>query len=393
MTDPDFHDGELSSFIDKAKTEKLSGNALRIRFREDISVANLTQGTNSQRRVLRDYLEDHNVACGKGTGESIQTHLLTLLNPLTCTITESSGPSMQVTHSHASPPYANAAKRDFLKVTRYKEDQYSGPYEGPILSAVKRKFFQECDAFEVPESQRLAVVHCVLRGEALRFFSENVRHTVPTVDEAFLALKSHFMTPAHMDTNTTEWNSLKFSTMKQQHPDKSSSQVLDLLFQRAKDLQSTLNEAYHSPILLRDCIVRAVKDEEFYVPLMTAVIPTDPEALQTRLHQCIRQRDYIPKSPNSTSAKIYHIDGEEDHSDAEYELCYTDNGSPVFKRRIMRGSSSFSTPDRRQRYTPRRSSRFFQNRRNVRFTDRTPFRSTQTGLKKNPLDSTGRVIL
>lgn len=77
--------------------------------------------------------------------------------------------------------------------------------------------------------------------------------------------------------------------MKATFPDKPTSQVLDLFFLRAKDLQSMLDEAYHSTTLLRDCIVRVVKDEDFHVPLITAVILTDPDALHTRLHRCILQ--------------------------------------------------------------------------------------------------------
>lgn len=393
MTDPDFHDGELKAFIETTLEENINGNSLRIRYREDITVANLTHGTATQRRALRDHLEDHNVACGRGTGESIQNHLLLLLNPTTTSLQEVSTATVQAGHSTVSPAPSNTAMRDFLKVIRNKDDQYSGPYEGPILSTVKRKFIQECDAFEVPDVQRLSVMQCVLREEALRYFTETVRHSVTSVDDAFHKLEERFMTPAHMDTNTTEWNSLKFSAMKVKYPDKPTSQLLDLLFQRAKDLQSMLDEAYHSPILLRDCIVRAVKDEDFYVPLITAVIPTDPDALHTRLHQCIRQRESNPSTSSSAPAKVYHMDNDIDDGDAEYELCYTDNGAPIFKRRIMRGSSSFSTPDYRQNYMARGRRRFYRGARGVRFNDRTPSRPLRARLKKNPVDATGRVML
>lgn len=74
------------------------------------------------------------------------------------------------------------------------------------------------------------------------------------------------MTPAQINPNTTEWNILRFSAMKGKHPVKPASLVLDLLFKRAKDFQTMLDDAYRSPILLCDRIIRAVKDEVSMFP-------------------------------------------------------------------------------------------------------------------------------
>lgn len=129
MTNPEFHDGELRAFIDNTLEESIDGNQLRIRFQEDISVASLTHGTASQRRLLRDHLEKHNVACGIGSGESVQTHLLLLLNPATSLLPEVNVKVAQTGFSTMSPALSSTAKRDFLKATRHKDDQFSGPYE------------------------------------------------------------------------------------------------------------------------------------------------------------------------------------------------------------------------------------------------------------------------
>ena len=64
------------------------------------------------------------------------------------------------------------SKRDFLKVNRCKQDKYSGPYDGPIIDAVKRRFIQDCNAFEMPDHQRLSVMYTMLRGDALRHFTD-----------------------------------------------------------------------------------------------------------------------------------------------------------------------------------------------------------------------------
>lgn len=82
-----------------------------------------------------------------------------------------------------------------------------------------------------------------------------------------------------------------------------------------------LDEAYNEPILLRDFIVRAVRDEGFYVPLITGFIPTNPDAPHTRLHQCIRQCESNPSKYFSAPSKVYHMDNNTDYGDAADELC------------------------------------------------------------------------
>lgn len=71
MTIQDIHDDEVKALIWSTFEESITGNHLRIRFRKDITAANMTHGTVSQRRALRDWLLDHNVTCGLDTGESI----------------------------------------------------------------------------------------------------------------------------------------------------------------------------------------------------------------------------------------------------------------------------------------------------------------------------------
>lgn len=181
--------------------------------------------------------------------------------------------------------------------------------------------------------------------------------------------------------------------MKLKHPGKSNPQLLDLIFQRARDLQALLKDPYESPLLLQDCIIRAVKDEPFYTPLITTTIPQDPNALHTRLHQCLRQQDSISSNSQEPSkSSMYFVDPENENEE-NFEVCYNENGTPFFRRRIMRGSSSFSTPDYRNRSWnvgfPRRSG--FRGR---------PYRVPRYGQRrvsfapiKNAADSSGRTML
>ena len=73
-------------------------------------------------------------------------------------------------------------------------------------------------------------MHTMLRGAALEYFTEFVFSTVTSSEDAFDKLQEHFMTPAHRDTYTTEWNTLTFRDIKNVHGDKSCAQLLDLLF-------------------------------------------------------------------------------------------------------------------------------------------------------------------
>lgn len=171
MTDSGFFEGELKAPTDPFLDEKINSSVVPTRYREDNTAANLRKGTKTHRRLLRDHLENHNVACGRGNGKSIQTHLVILLSPTTSPLLEASVLSAQAGHSSVSPASSNTARRDLLTVTRYKDDQDPEPYEGPVLYTVQRKVLQDCKAFEVPEVQLLSVKKCVLRDKALRYFS------------------------------------------------------------------------------------------------------------------------------------------------------------------------------------------------------------------------------
>lgn len=144
----------------------------------------------------------------------------------------------------------------------------------------------------------------------------------------------------------TKWNTLSFADIK--HPDSSRSQLLYFLFQRARNLQSMLDAPCNSPLLMRCYIIRVVKNEPFYVPLITMSIPQDQNTFHTQLHRCTHRHEVenLWRAP-SASSKVYHVEREDSENDEEFELHYTDSGAPFFKQRIMRGTSSFSTLNHR----------------------------------------------
>ena len=129
--DPEFHNTEIETFISECTAENLGNDALMLRAMEDITRENLLHSSNAMRRKLRDYLDSNGVACGKGSGDSIQSRLLTLISNESTRNTHSSTPSSS-SHPTVSP-VLNTAKRDFLKVNRKTEEQYCGPYDGCLL--------------------------------------------------------------------------------------------------------------------------------------------------------------------------------------------------------------------------------------------------------------------
>lgn len=175
----------------------------------------------------------------------------------------------------------SSGKRDLLKKNRLSDKLFSGPYEGPILSTAKYQFIQDYTAFQVPDHQKLSILHVIFTNNALRCFTDNVKLRINSVEEAFKGMKSHFITDAHINAYITECNGLKFIDFKTKYPAKSPAEILDKLYYRAQDLQLLLESEYQSKLLLRDCIIRAVKDEPFYTPLTTIIIPKDPDELHT----------------------------------------------------------------------------------------------------------------
>lgn len=118
----EFHDKERSNFINTCTDKNLTADNLRTRFTEDMTIENVTLCTNLTSRKIRDFLDSKYIACGKGSGKSIQ-HRLSLLLAADCA--QSSWPVIKI--NSFSTISAGSAKRDILKVPRNKDDVYGGP--------------------------------------------------------------------------------------------------------------------------------------------------------------------------------------------------------------------------------------------------------------------------
>jgi len=275
MADAQFHDQELDAFMDQCKASSLTGEDLKWRFTEDVTDVNISSWANAKRRKLRDFLEDNGVPGGRGSRDQIKIRLPHFLQ-----FGQNGNPLEYV------PASPHSGKRDFLKITRYKDDKYAGSYECPLLGSVRRRFEQDCIALEVPEGDRLQLVYTMIRGEPLRYFMDEVQPHASAAADAFVMVQAKYMSSAHRDRYIHEWNALSFRSFVK--PGISSAQALDELFARARDLQAMLKAPYDSDLLLRDTITRAVQDESFYGLLSATDIPADSGILHTRLQKCIQ---------------------------------------------------------------------------------------------------------
>lgn len=178
------------------------------RFKEEITPENITISSNGSQKKLCDHLENHEVPCGRGSGDSIQICLLALLNihPSISQSVSTTAGSSQGINATASGSHGNGnniGKRGFLNAPRLETDKNSRPYTGPILSTAKRKFETNCKAHEVPEHQWFSVLHVMFRDEAERYYTDHIAGNATSIEDAFQRTYDHFVTPAHQDTYTT----------------------------------------------------------------------------------------------------------------------------------------------------------------------------------------------
>lgn len=124
---------------------------------------------------------------------------------------------------------------------------YNGPYSALILSAVRRKFDYDCKAHEVPVDQRFSELNVFFSCKAYNHHTDNAALYATEVNDAFNPMQDHFMTPAHRDTYTTEWNTPASKEVNNKPPETPTSQCLDTLIKRERDLQSLFDKDYQSP--------------------------------------------------------------------------------------------------------------------------------------------------
>lgn len=163
-----------------------------IHCKENLTIQYVSKCTNAIRRKLRDFLDRNCLECSKGSGDSISSRLLLLLDTL-CSSSSSFVNNLSHLSAQTSTTNSKVGKRDFLKSPCNKEDLYSGPYGDVILSAVKEKCLQDFAAFEMLEEHQLDILHVMFNDEAPRYFIDIVKETAQNTSDAFERSEKHFL--------------------------------------------------------------------------------------------------------------------------------------------------------------------------------------------------------
>lgn len=160
-------------------------------------------------------MEDEIVACGKCSGESILLSILLLLGNILSTDS--------ITRQTSNKPLLTgiSGKRDLLKAYRSPIIIYHGPYHTPVVSILRRKFENNCNANEVPDIHHLSVLEVMLNVDAATYYTNHIALYVWDTDDVFNRMQTHFITPAHKNRymkNGTNFHLLTLNVKNQHSP-------------------------------------------------------------------------------------------------------------------------------------------------------------------------------
>jgi hypothetical protein len=96
-----------------------------------------------------------------------------------------------------------------------------------------RIFLKACLSAQIEPSQFHAVFPRILAGRAERYHVSYV-DTEDTFAVAYGKLKVHFDTDANHQLYHKEWHLIEFAATKREHPDKSPTEALELIFNKLK---------------------------------------------------------------------------------------------------------------------------------------------------------------
>lgn len=166
-----------------------------------------------------------------------------------------------------------------------KERNYTGkPYD--LLYDKTRLFIDVCRRLGITEDQYYAVFPCILEGRAEDFFIYNIGPG-KTWKEIYNAMDVHFDTNTNHSQYWADWTTITFRRMKEENPDKTPYEALELMIDKLSKAQRALGADYQGEIHLSTTVVRACRG----VPeLATALVFQKPtcEAFFADLRACLR---------------------------------------------------------------------------------------------------------
>lgn len=177
---------EIDAFLSDCCGRSLFNDKLKEHYLGDITEDTLHNGTITERRRVQNFLKHDGAPCGRDSRNSILSRLILLLRSKEVqTKPILRGLSGNSSLSSAQSGSDSSSKRNFLKIARYKEEKYAGPYESSLFESVHLRFEQYCQALDIPEIHKLELIYTMFIGETLRFLTMSILPNVSTYEEAF----------------------------------------------------------------------------------------------------------------------------------------------------------------------------------------------------------------
>ena len=147
-----------------------------------------------------------------------------------------------------------------------RENNYTGaPYD--ILLDKVRIFAELCHRLEIDETQYTAVFPDILAGRANQYYLQEIGPG-QTWKFTYDKLHNHFDTKTNHQQYWSDWTTLTFARCKQENPDKSMLEVLEIMIDKITLAQRALGIEFQGETMLHTAIVRACRGQPELEPAM-----------------------------------------------------------------------------------------------------------------------------
>lgn len=214
-----------------------------------------------------------------------------------------------------------------------KENNYTGkPYD--ILADKTRMFINLCQRLDILDTQYTSIFPDILEGRASMYYMHSIG---PGFDwkDLYERLDHHFNTKVNHNQYWTDWTTMSFARCKQENPDKSPHEALEIMIDKLTLAQRALGRDFQGEVPLHTAIVRACRGQPELEQAMFSIQPTC-EALFSDLRSALQVN--IDRQTNH----YWSAQSESYYTDRQYNSAYRTNhsarASPGWRRSSYRGA-------------------------------------------------------
>lgn len=166
-----------------------------------------------------------------------------------------------------------------------KENNYTGkPYD--ILADKTRIFIELCRRLDIYETQYPNIFPDILEGRANMYYMHSIGPG-QTWKYLYEKLDNHFNTNINHNQYWTDWTTMTFARCKQENPDKTLHEVLEIMIDKLTLAQRALGRDFQGEIPLHTTVVRACRGQLELEQAMFSIKPTC-EALFSDLRSALQ---------------------------------------------------------------------------------------------------------